>query len=189
MKNLIIYCHPNPKSYNHALLDICTEHLKEGGDEIRIRDLYKMKFDPTLKGSDFEAFMKGEVPADIREEQDQISWAEVVTFIFPIWWFQMPAMLKGYIDRVFSKGFAYDVAEDGLKGLLTGKKINIINTTGGAEDIYDSMGFRDALTKTHEIGIFGVSGMEVSSHRFFFAVPFITDEDRKGMLAQFRDEL
>ena len=96
----------------------------------------------------------------------------------------MPAILKGYIDRVFSKGFAYDLTEEGPAGLLNTKKVVIFNTTGGSLENYKKFGFKNALSATHDAGIFGFCGMEVIRKELFYEVPFITDEARKEMLSR-----
>ena len=185
MKHLIIYAHPNPTSYNHALLEILTGLLAKEKHEVRVRDLYTIGFDPVLKAQDFISFQKGTVPEDIKTEQEHIQWADAITFVYPVWWFQMPAILKGYIDRVFARGFAYTITEKGLEGLLQGRKVNVINTTGGLEAHYIQAGYNDALKKTIDMGTFEVCGMEVVLHKFFYAVPFVTDKDRKEMLEEF----
>jgi len=182
MKNLIIYCHPNPKSFNHAILETYQEKLSSKDEEIVVRDLYALRFEPILGSEDFSKFFSGEISEDIKEEQKHIAWSEIITFIYPIWWFQMPAVLKGYIDRVFSKGFAYDFIEGGVEGLLKGKRVIIFNTTGGSLENYEKFGFKNALSITHDIGIFGFCGMEVIRKEIFHEVPFITDEERKKML-------
>ncbi|MGB2600842.1 MAG: NAD(P)H-dependent oxidoreductase [Candidatus Omnitrophota bacterium] len=187
MNHLIIYCHPNPKSFNHAVLESYEGLAKDKGHDVRVRDIYSAGFDPVLKAEDFIKIQQGSVSEDVKEEQEQIKWADIITFIHPIWWFQMPAMLKGYIDRVFSYGFAYKIDEGGIKGLLSGKKVIILNTTGGSEEVYNGMGFRNAVEKTIDEGVFGVCGMEVAVHGFFYAVPFLTEEDRKGMLEHLKE--
>ena len=114
MKHLIIYTHPNPASFNHAIKETLARVLKEKGHEVRVRDLYALGFDPVLKASDFETFLAGKVPVDIAVEQEHIRWAEQLTFLYPIWWGRMPSIAGGYIDRVLSKGFAYDYTVTGL---------------------------------------------------------------------------
>jgi NAD(P)H dehydrogenase (quinone) len=182
MKKLIVYCHPNPKSFNNAVLTQIEENYKNEGDEVRVRDLYAMGFDPVLKGEDFMVFQKGDIPADIKEEQEHITWTDDITFIYPVWWFHMPAILKGYIDRVFSMGFAYKPVDGGIEGLLIGKTVNIINTTGGPEAAYTTGGFRGSIKQMIDVGIFSLCGMTVKDHKLFHAVPYVSDEDRKGML-------
>ena len=161
MKYLIVYAHPNLKSYNNAILEILTNKLKSKNHEVKVRDLYVNNFNPVLSGSDFEQFMQGQVPDDIKTEQQYISDADVLVFQFPIWWFQMPAILKGYIDQVFSKGFAYDIGPDGVFGLLNGKKCILINTTGGTAEQYNDYGFLEGITRTIDAGNFQFCGMKI----------------------------
>ncbi|MCM8775297.1 MAG: NAD(P)H-dependent oxidoreductase [Candidatus Omnitrophica bacterium] len=184
MKHLIVYCHPNPKSFNHAVKETFVLALKQKGQDVRVRDLYDLNFDPVLKGSDFAAFQEGNVPEDIRREQEQIRWADVITFIFPIWWTGMPARMKGYIDRVFSHGFAYVMDEKGLRGLLGSKKMIIFNTCGTPEDVYIRSGMRKSIEQIFQEGIFGFCGMKVIGHKFFGAVPTVSNDERAKMLEE-----
>ncbi len=184
MRYLIIYAHPNPKSFNHAIKEKIEAKLRSEGDEVETRDLYALGFDPVLKGDDFIAFKAGKAPEDIGKEQGYITGCETIIFIHPIWWFGQPAILKGYIDRVFSYGFAYVSEKGALKGLLAGKKAVIINTTGGTEDDYSNNGFRDALSRTMDIGIFNLCGIKVTLHKFFHAVPSVSNDERERMLKE-----
>ena len=109
MKTLIIYAHPNDKSYNASILETVKENLSSK-HELKILDLYKEKFDPVLR---FDVAMK--------DYRDLITWADQLIFIFPTWWSGMPAILKGFIERVFVTGFAYENTPRGLDGKLTGK--------------------------------------------------------------------
>lgn len=122
MKHVIVYAHPNTESFNHAILETVKKELEEKGHEVRVRDLYELNFNPVLGASDFISFSQGNTPADIKEEQEHISWADSITFIYPVWWAGLPAILKGYVDRVFSHGFAYAYGENGIEKLLSGKK-------------------------------------------------------------------
>lgn len=96
--------------------------LEGKGHEVRVRDTYELNFNPVLGASDFISFSQGNTPEDIKEEQEHISWADSITFIYPVWWAGLPAILKGYVDRVFSHGFAYAYGENGIEKLLSGKK-------------------------------------------------------------------
>lgn len=182
MKYTIIYGHPNPKSFNAAIKDRVEAHLKAKNREYAVRDIYGMNFNAILSGSDFATFRKGQVPDDIKREQGYIASADRLILIHPIWWFGMPAAMKGYIDRVFAKGFAYDYGPKGPIGLLTGKSAIVINTTGGSEDDYRNHGFKDAIVKTIDDGSLGFCGIKVTEHPFFYAVPAISDGERKKML-------
>ena len=184
MKQLIIYSHPNPASFNHAILETFSGALRTQGDEVIVRDLYALGFDPVLKGADFEALHQGSVTADVKVEQDHIRWADAITFIFPVWWASMPAITKGYIDRVFSFGFAYTMGAEGLKGLLNGKKVLTISTHGAPEPYYANCGMHASMGQTIDEGIFRFSALEVLGHRYFGEVPSTTPEKRAEMLAQ-----
>lgn len=118
MKHLIIYAHPNQENAQYKQ---CIEKmLEQRGLEVIVRDLYSIGFDPVLSLDDMTGQRKGIVNDLIKKEQEYISWADLVTFIYPIWWTGMPAIMKGYIDRVFSYGFAYSYDQGIQKGLLTG---------------------------------------------------------------------
>jgi NAD(P)H dehydrogenase (quinone) len=184
MKALIVYCHPNPASFNHALLEMAQQSLEEKGYEVRCRDLYALDFQPCLGATDFEAFQSGGIPEDIRAEQAEINWADRLIFIYPVWWTGLPARMKGYIDRVFSYGFAYDYQDGMPVGRLDGKDALIVNTTGSPSDLYEQKGMHDAIKNTSDAGIFEFSGLDVLDHLFFGAVPHVDNEVRKEYLDQ-----
>jgi len=177
MKHLIIYAHPNEGSLNHNILNHVIETLQSEHHEIRIRDLYQMNFDPVLSLADMQGQRSGEVADDIQQEQDFISWADQVTFIYPIWWTGLPAIMKGYIDRVFSYGFAYRYDQGIQKGLLKGKKAVIINTHGKSHEEYKQTGMDTALSLTSDQGIFNYCGFEIIQHLFFDKADRASAED------------
>ena len=186
MKYLIVYTHPNPASFNNAILATISEELKKGNKNFEVRDLYKLHFNPILSTDDLVAIQNGEVPPDIKKEQNYILSADAVIFIYPIWWSSMPAMLKGYIDRVFSLKFAYDITADGVIGLLKGKKAFIVSTTGASKEDYEKMGAFKMMNMSMDMAIFQFSGMEVIGHKYFSAVPYVSGQDRKQMLEELR---
>ncbi|TYR78835.1 NAD(P)H-dependent oxidoreductase [Priestia megaterium] len=191
MNHLVVYAHPNPKSFNSAIKTTVETVLKEQEHEVVVRDLYEIGFNPVLSGSDFAAFKTGmNFPADIKTEQEYVTWADVITFIYPIWWTGLPAIAKGYVDRIFSYGFAY--AADGNGGylkLLAGKKGVILNTQGHPENVYEEMGMKAAMEHTSDKGIFEFCGIELIEHKFFGSVPFVDDTARAAMLNEVRDIL
>lgn len=180
---LLIYAHPNPKSFNAAVRDVVVKKLESMGGSILIRDLYAIGFRPASTREDFARMQHGISP-DVAEEQAYIKSADVIIFIHPIWWFGMPAILKGYIDRVFSYGFAYASGKNGVEGLLNGKKVMVFNTTGGDEANYIKNGYADAIRKQVDVGTFGFCGMDVVMRKFLYGVPFVGDEGRKKMLEE-----
>jgi NAD(P)H dehydrogenase (quinone) len=187
MTYLIIYAHPDPKSFNNAILETISGELKKGKKEFKVRDLYKIGFNPVLSTKDLSAIEKGAIPKDIKKEQNHISKADTLIFISPIWWSAMPAILKGYIDKVFSLKFAYDITANGeVKGLLEGKKVFIVNTTGASKEDYEKMGAFKMMNMSMDMAIFQFSGMKVMGHKYFSSVPYISQQDRRKMLNELR---
>jgi len=186
MKHLIIYTHPNPLSFNHAILTTFVEELEEQDQDIRVRNLYALGFDPVIRQGDYEAIARGVVSEDIRTEQGHILWADIIIFIFPIFWAGLPSLLKGYIERVYSQGFAYEFIDAGMRGLLSGKKVVIISTTGGSLKQYESSGMLESIKQTIDGGIFRFCSMVVVGHRFLMNVPFATELERMAMLDEVR---
>ncbi|MEC3605656.1 NAD(P)H-dependent oxidoreductase [Bacillus glycinifermentans] len=187
MKHLIVYAHPYNKSFNHAIKETAANTLRAAGEEVVIRDLYELKFDPVLSGEDIAGFKNGKTASDILTEQQYISWADVITFIYPIWWTGLPAIMKGYIDRVFSYGFAYKYEAGVQHGLLKGKKAVIINTQGKSHHEYQALGMDKALRLTSDRGIFEYCGFEVIHHAFLESVPVSTLEKREHWLNEIEE--
>lgn len=186
MKYLIVYAHPSPKSFNHAILETISDELKKKKKEFKVRDLYKIGFNPVLSVKDLSAIQDGAIPKDIKKEQNYISKADTLIFISPIWWSAMPAILKGYIDRVFSLKFAYDITEEGVKGLLKGKKVFIVSTTGASKEDYEKMGAFKMMNMSMDMAIFQFSGMKIMGHKYFSSVPYVSQQDRRKMLKELR---
>jgi NAD(P)H dehydrogenase (quinone) len=167
MKNLIIYAHPNPSSLNHFFKQTILESLEESGQEVIVRDLNEINFNPVLSLDDMTGQRMGQVANDVKTEQDFIAWADQIIFVYPIWWTGMPAIMKGYIDRVFSYGFAYRYDQGIQKGLLTGKQTIIVNSHGKSNAEYEAIGMDKALLLTSDTGIFSYCGLEIKHHFYF----------------------
>lgn len=167
MKHLIILTHPSPNSLNALFKQTLADHLFEQGHEVEIRDLYEINFNPVLSPEDMTGQRRGEVSPDVKSEQEWILWADNLIVIHPIWWTGAPALFKGYIERVFSYGFAYRYDQGVQKGLLAGKQLVIINTHGKSHQEYEAMGMNTALSLTSDTGIYTYCGFEVRKHFFF----------------------
>jgi NAD(P)H dehydrogenase (quinone) len=150
MKCLIVYSHPNPKSFCHAILETVTNTLTAKKQTFAVRDLYALGFNPVLKADDFAGFQSGNIPTDIKKEQEHITAADMMIVIHPIWWTGLPAMIKGYFDRVFSYGFAYSADANGIIKLLTGKKAIVFNTQGTPQEIYEQAGRFCPITSSEQ---------------------------------------
>ncbi|WP_024953556.1 NAD(P)H-dependent oxidoreductase [Sulfurospirillum arcachonense] len=183
MKHLIVYAHPKEDSFNHAILERTIKILEDKGDSVVVRDLYALGFNPVLSANDMKEIGAGEVPQDIATEQGYITDADAITVLYPIWWTSMPAILKGYFDRIFSYGFAFKYTQDGnIEGLLSDKKALLFSTQGAPNTYYDATGMTEAFKNTTDVGIFGFVGAEVKEHVFFGEVPTVDDAKRKEML-------
>ncbi|WP_100406953.1 NAD(P)H-dependent oxidoreductase [Bacillus solitudinis] len=189
MKHLIVYAHPHPESLNHAILDTTVHTLKKIGHEVVVRDLYALDFQPVLKPEDTASMKAGQTPKDIEKEQEFINGADVITFIYPIWWTGLPAILKGYVDRVFAYGYAYAIGKEGIIKLLKGKKGFTINTHGTPKDVYDENGMTAGLKVTSDIGIFEFTGIEPVDHLLFGSIGSLDEQAYKGMLKEVRDTI
>ena len=187
MRSLIIYAHPGVQSLNHAIRQIIESELKTTGETYAVRDLYQLNFDPVLHLQDIEGAEHHVVLEDVQEEQMHIQSSDMLIFIFPIWWAAMPAILKGYIDRVFSFDFAYNVDEKGdINGLLKGKKAVIINTAGAHHHEYAKEGMFDTMNKILDKGVFALCGIEVIEHKYLCAVHESSETERIRMLEEIR---
>ena len=166
MKVLIVYAHPNPSSLNAALKDHAVAVLGKEGHEVQVSDLYAMKWKVVTDADDFpartdssplnvilaqgEAYQARNQAKDIAAEQGKLLWADAVVFQFPLWWFGVPAILKGWIERVYAFGFAYGY-KDGTnthrygEGILAGKRALVSVTTGGPEVDYGPRGINGPL--------------------------------------------
>lgn len=181
MRHLVVFSHPNPKSFNQAILKTYAQALRSAGHQVRVRDLYKIKFDPVLKAGELAGFPKGCYPKDIQREQGHIRWAQVITLICPIWWGGFTGNLRGYLDRVFSLGFAYD---ETAKGLLTDKKVFAINTLGAPLKVYEDAGLIRAINMTMDEIAFKFAGLNILGHKYFGSVTSCSDAERKAMLGE-----
>lgn len=185
MNILIVYTHPNPKSFNHAILETTEKALQAAGHTVRVKDLYAIpNFKIALDGADFEQFGQGNVPADIAKEQADVLWADGLVFINPLWWFGVPALLKGWVDRVMANGFAFEYGETGARGLLTHKKALVINTTGAPKETLEQFDALDIIVRPFTDGMLRFVGINNIEYKVLFAVPVIDDAARKEMLVE-----
>lgn len=131
LDTLIIYAHPYDKSFNHAILKKVEDSLTQRGQEFQTIDLYKDNFNPSYTTEELALFKEGKTTDPlVAQYQKSLTAANEVIFIFPIWWNDTPAIIKGFIDKVMKKRFAYDVGKTGLIGHLTHiKKATVLTTS------------------------------------------------------------
>ena len=113
MKTLVVYCHPCPESFTAAVRDTALETLHECGHDVSLIDLYAEGFDPVMSAAErrgYHSQATNLVP--VAEYANRVGWAEAIIFIYPTWWFGIPAMLKGWLERVLVPGFAFDMPDE-----------------------------------------------------------------------------
>ncbi|GLW11876.1 NAD(P)H dehydrogenase (quinone) [Microtetraspora sp. NBRC 13810] len=203
MKTLIVYAHPEPRSLNGSLKDLAVATLEKAGHEVRVSDLYAMRWKAVVDAGDFgpsassplkvaadsgRAFDTGALTPDVRAEQEKLLWADMIIFQFPLWWYAMPAILKGWVDRVFTYHFAYGVGEHSDvkygerfgEGTLAGRRALLSVTAGGPESHYADRGINgpiDDLLFPIQHGILYYPGIEVLPPFVLYGTDRTTDED------------
>ncbi len=169
MNILIVAAYPEAHSLNGALNHFAVGHLQQAGHQVQVSSLYAMKWKSQLDADDSlvppvgefyhpsldskHAFEQGLQREDIAQEQEKLRWADAVIFQFPLWWFSMPAIMKGWFDRVYAYGFAYGVGEHSEthwgdrygEGTLAGKRAMLLVTTGGWASHYSPRGINGPI--------------------------------------------
>lgn len=168
MKVLWVLAHPDSRSLTGSLFAEGLRTLDDLGHTSQVSDLYAMKWKAVVDGDDYEhdtgsrlivsksserAYRDGSLSPDVRAEQDKLMWADAIVFQFPLWWYGVPAILKGWFDRVFVKGFAYGVRDPDHpgrtlrygEGKLSGKRALTIVTIGSPEPALGPRGINGQL--------------------------------------------
>ena len=184
MKVLIVFTHPKSSSFNHALLENVSAGLEQAGHEIKVKDLYQENFNPVLDAKDLSQLHSGKIPQRIATEQKELLWAEGLVFIYPLWWFTPPAMLKGWFDVVLSNGVAFEYSEQGAKGLLKHKKALVLITAGASEDYFKENNSLEISYRPLTDGTLGFCGIENVSHQIYYDIVSSSDEERAAILKQ-----
>ena len=133
MRYLVVYCHPVPESFAAAVRDTAIAALSDSGHEVRLVDLYAEGFDPVLGADERRNMDRAPTDPALSPHIENIRWAQAVLFVYPTWWYGLPAMLKGWIDRVWATDVAFSLPPDGgrIVSLVPHiKKIGVITTCG-----------------------------------------------------------
>lgn len=144
MRTLVIYCHPCPESFNAAIKDAVVETLEQAGHEIRLIDLYADGFDPVMSADERRCYHdEGDNVLPVADHVDAINWCEMLIFVYPTWWFGLPAMLKGWLDRVWVPHvtFAMPTETTGMQPKMQHiRKIGVVTTCGATWLVSKFMG-------------------------------------------------
>jgi NAD(P)H dehydrogenase (quinone) len=162
MNMLVIYTYPNHKSLSHAFLEKVVKGSKENPNikELQVLDLYEEGFNPLLEFNEHKRRRDMHRDPQLEKYRNQITWADKIVFVYPIWWGRPPAMLMGYIDQLFSVNFAYR-DKKGLfpEGLLKGKSVVCVSTMKGPAK-YPLMWLNDAHKILMKRALFNFVGIK-----------------------------
>jgi NAD(P)H dehydrogenase (quinone) len=187
MNIFIVYAGADPNSFNTALKDQAVRTLTDDGHRVTVSDLYKMEFRPVAVAADYAK--PGVFPDDVLAEMKKFEGADLVIFNFPLWWYSIPAIMKGWVDRVFASGFAYGGGKGVFEnGVFKGKKAMLTFTTGSPENLYGedkpNGSIQDMLFHIHH-GMLRYVGMEVLEPFIAFSPGRVSDEERKKYLEDY----
>jgi NAD(P)H dehydrogenase (quinone) len=209
MRVFIVHAHPEPQSFNGALTRAATETLTDAGHEVVLSDLYAMGFDPVSDRRNFTTVANGayyrqqaeEAHAaahdgftpDLQAEMDKLFWCDALILQFPLWWFGLPAILKGWVDRVFaSGGRIYGGGRWYDRGVFAGKRAMCSVTIGGAPPMYSERGLNgpiESILFPVNHGMLYFTGFTVIEPFLVHAPARISDAERAAHLARYRDRM
>ncbi|GAB3377616.1 NAD(P)H-dependent oxidoreductase [Spongiibacter taiwanensis] len=180
MKVFVVFAHPEAQSFGAAMLARGVAALEAAGHEVVVSDLYQMGFNPIASNEDFlqrrfperlqydreqkYAATQGQFSKDIETELEKLFWCDHLVLQFPLWWFSVPAIMKGWIDRVFVNGKVYGAGLRWENGGLKGKRASLAMTTGCFEEMVAEdgiLGSLDVILWHLHAGVFHYSGLEV----------------------------
>ncbi len=182
MNILVVIGHQNQESFCHAIARTAVDALRSAGHEVVYHDLYAERFDPVLPQEEIPR--DANLPPAIRRHCDEVTAADGYLIVHPNWWAQPPAILKGWVDRVFRQGVVYAFGEDGsIDGFLKGKTALVLTTSNTPRDVEMQL-FGDPLENLWNACIFGFCGVEDFHRRNFESIIMSTSEQRADWLAE-----
>jgi NAD(P)H dehydrogenase (quinone) len=208
MRTFAILAHPEARSFNGAMFESAVDTLREAGHVVKTSDLYRTKFDPvsdrrnftSVKNRDYfkqqiEEMHATEVKgfaAGLEVEMQKLEWCDLMIWQFPLWWFGLPGILKGWVDRVFAMGRTCggDRIYDG--GVFRGKRAVLSLTTGGPFPAYERGGFNGdiaAILRPIQRGMLQFVGFDVLEPQIVYGPVRLTDERRKEALSAWVERL
>lgn len=208
MNVLLVLAHPERRSFNGAMFDTAQTALQAAGHMVVTSDLYRMGFDPlssrrnfvSVKDADYLKLQAEEMWAseiggfapDVKAEIEKIEAADLMIWQFPLWWFGMPAILKGWVDRGFAMGRTYGNGHIYETGKFKGKRALLSLTTGGPEAAYLKDGFNgdlNAMLKPMQRGMLNFLGFSVLRPQVVYGPVRVDDSQRQAWLAQWAQRL
>jgi NAD(P)H dehydrogenase (quinone) len=173
MHALVVVSHPDSQSLTHAVARSFAEGVAASGEHTtEIADIAAEGFQAAFNQADRAAyFLQEPLPSDILREQERIDRADALVLVYPVYWWSFPGQLKGWIDRVFSNGWAYDEAPDGTLGKRLGRlAVHLIGIGGADGGTYARRGYDKAMRTQIDHGIFDFCGARVVTSEFLLDV-------------------
>lgn len=179
-RHVVVLCHPGTGSFNHAIAQAYCDTVRWCGQEVVLRDLYDIGFDPVLKAIERPGPEHPHPLRDVADEIEIIRRSDVLVLIYPIWFGSAPAMLKGYVDRVLGTGVVPAAIQQQAPTSLLGEQQLVSFTTSAADEAWlDAQGQQSALNTVFDRYLMHAFGMRGEKHVHF---AYITDEDRKSVV-------
>lgn len=188
MKHAIILAHPDSRSFNATIAATYARAAADLGHAVVVRDLYAIDFDPRLRRTELP-WVKDYAPGeDVRRERALIGDADVFVFVYPLWFNAPPAILKGYVDRVFGAGFGFQPMAGISDPLLVGRRLVSFSSSGAPESWVRETGAFEALTRNFDRHLSDMCGLRVLGHVQFGGVtPGMTKEAVNACLDRVRE--
>ncbi len=188
MNILIVLAHPNKNSYSAAVSNSIKDGFVDKGHNVKVKDLYQENFNPVMTYDDLGGIFSGKIPSDIKKEQEDVLWADRLVFVYPIWWLDKPAILKGWIDKVLVYGFAYTIDQTGsIKGLLKHDKALVVQLAGSPEIAYQKSYWQFALNPSLSERTLEFCGIKNTIVKNLIGVGQSDPKQRETWLSELRD--
>jgi NAD(P)H dehydrogenase (quinone) len=186
MKHAVIFAHPRERSFTVSVAKTYAQAAERLGHTVTCRDLYRIPFDPCLKAAEIPG--ENLQPAvDVMEERRMLQDADVYALVYPLWLNAPPAMMKGYLERVFGFGFAYGGGEKSANPLLTGRKLIVFSASGAPLDWVKKTGAFDALHALFDEYFAKLCGLTLLEHiHFGNVIPGASQEFIQARMADVR---
>ncbi|MBY4275321.1 NAD(P)H-dependent oxidoreductase [Rhodococcus fascians] len=169
MNTLVVVSHPDPHSLTHQVAHSVIDAIQSTGTAVETADLAAESFDPRFSAADLSLYRgNGSTPSDVAEEQTRIDRAEHLVLVFPMYWWSMPALLKGWIDRVFVEGWAYEYGDRVFVKKLDRLTVHLVVVAGDDADSFERHGVYQAVRTQIERGIIEYCGATVGSTNFVY---------------------
>ena len=160
MHVLAVFCHPRRESFSGAVLDRFVAGAEAAGHGVEVADLYGEGFEPRMSRRDLQQFDGVAMPPEIIAEQRRVEQCDALALVFPLWWWSMPAMLKGWLDRVWSAGWAYRAERNPAGSLLQPRPCTLLVPAGASSEMMGGQDYDEKIVSLWRRGVLDYCGVE-----------------------------